>query len=355
MKLVVLTAVGALLAGCRHEASRRERPPLPVKCLAVVRGSWIDRVDLRGLVTAAPDKHAMVAAQVGGRITKLLVFEGDSVRAGTVIAELERQPLDDVLAQAEAQVAQADIAVQNADGARRRAEHLVETGVGSRQQLDDAMARHQTAVAAAAAARAAAAVSRRSVRRTAVTSPIPGVVIRILRRPGELVDGTAATVLAEVADPTDLDLTATAGAADVVRLSRGQQATVRFALLGNDPVDAEVRAVAPAVDSITGLGSVRLALRPKTTLPIGVYGEASIVIGERSKVLTLPTTALRTGADGTPEAVLCEDGHARTRSLRVGGRLPDRVEIVDGVRDGDRVVADAPVGIADGASIQVLP
>lgn len=355
MKLVALVAAGGLLAGCAHDAAPRERPPLPVRCVAVSREPWTDRVDLRGLVTAAPDKHAMVAAQVGGRITKLLVSEGDSLRAGSVIAELERQPLDDVLAQAEAQVAQAEVAVESSEISRRRAEHLVETGVGSRQQLDDATARHQTAVSAAAAARAAAAVSRRGVKRTAVTSPIPGVVIRIFRRPGELVDGTAATVLAEVADPSDLELTATAGAADVVHLSRGQRATVRFALLGDDQVDAEVRAVAPAVDSITGLGSVRLSLRPKSTIPIGVYGEASIVVGERSNVLTLPSTALRTGAGGTPEAVLCGAGRARTRSLRVGARLADRVEIVDGVRDGDRVIGDAPVGIADGAPIRVLP
>lgn len=355
MKIGAFVIALALLDGCNRQAPARERPPLRVACITVTRQSWTDRIELRGVVTAAPDKHAMVAAQVAGRITKLLVSEGDAVRAGTVIAEIERQPLDDVLAEAEARVAQADVAVENADAARRRAEHLVETGIASRQQLDDATARHQTAVSAAVAARAAAAVSRRSVRRTAVTAPLAGVVIRIFRRPGELVDGTAATVLAEIADPADLELTATAGAADVMRLSRGQAASVGFAVLGDERVEAVVRAVAPAVDSISGLGTVRLSLRPRSSVPIGVYGEASVVIGERAGVVTLPSGALRTGADGAPEAVVCDGAHAKARAVHVGGRQGARVEIVEGVREGERVVAEAQVGVVDGAPIQEVP
>jgi RND family efflux transporter MFP subunit len=254
------------------------------------------------------------------------VNEGDHLDKGAEIAEIERQPLDDVLVQSEAQVKQADVAVANAEIARKRAYRLVETGVAARQQLDDATARYEMAVSAATAARAAAAVSRRSVMRTSVASPIAGVVIRILRRTGELVDGTAMTPVAEVADPDALELTASSGAADIVRLARGQHAEVHFEILGDAGVDGEVRAVAPAVDPITGLGAVRLGLRPKGRLPMGVFGEASVAVGERSNVITLPAGALRTGPDGRPEAVVCHAGKAKTRSLRVGRRLSDRVE-----------------------------
>ncbi len=354
LAIVALLVTG--LVGCKHPETSHDPPKVRVTCIPAVSGPWTDRIDLRGLVSAAPDKHAMVSAQVAGRITKLLVREGDHLDKGAIIAELERQPLDDVLVQSEAQVVQADVAVKNAEVARQRAEHLVETGVGSRQQLDDATARYQTAVSAATAARAAAAVSRRSVTRTSVASPIAGVVIRVLRGTGELVDGTSATSVAEVADPESLELTASSGAADIVRLARGQHADVRFSILGDAGVDGEVRAVAPAVDPITGLGAVRLGLTPRATrLPMGVFGEASVVIGTRSSVVTLPAGALRTGPDGRPEALVCEAGKAKTRSLRVGGRLPDRVEIVEGVAAGERVVADAALGLEDGAAIEVAP
>ncbi|CAN5925386.1 N/A [soil metagenome] len=352
----IIAGLLVALAACKHAEPARERPRARVTCVPVSSGPWTDRVDLRGLVTASPDKHALVAAQVAGRITKLLVLEGDRLEKGASIAELERQPLDDLLVQSEAQVTQADVAVKNAEVARQRAEHLVETGVGSRQQLDDATARYQTALSAATAARAGAAVSRRSVTRASVASPIAGVVIRILRRTGELVDGTAATAVAEIADPDALELTASSGAADIVRLARGQHADVRFAILGDAGADGVVSAVAPAVDPITGLGAVRLGLTPRETrLPMGVFGEASVAIATRSNVVTLPAGALRTGPDGRPEAMVCDAGLAKARPLRVGGRTADRVEILEGVVAGERVVADAALGLEDGAAIEVLP
>lgn len=344
------------LVACNHAPPAREPPKVRVTCVRALAETWTDRVDLRGLVSAAPDKHALVSAQVAGRITSLVVQEGDQIAHGGIIAEIEHAPLEDVLVQSEAQVAGTDIAVKNAEVARARAEHLVETGVGARQQLDDANARYQTALSAATAARAAAALSRRNVSRTSISSPIDGVVVRILRRPGEVVDGTVTTPVAEIADPTALELTASSEAADIVRLARGQHADVRFVILGDAGVDGEVRAVAPAVDPMTGLGAVRLTLMPKTTrLPMGVFGEASIAVGTRENVVTLPAAALRTGADGKPEAVVCDGGKAKVRPLHVGGRSHERVEIIEGVAAGELVVADAALGLEDGAAIEIVP
>lgn len=342
--------------GCRSPDPAPPTQRVHVACVSATSQPWTDSVDVRGLVSATPDRHAMVSAQVSGRITKLLVREGDHLEKGSVVAELERQPLDDVLVQSEAQVAQADVAVSNAELARSRAEHLVETGVVARQQLDDANARYRTAVSAAIAARAAAAVSRRSVSRTSVASPIAGAVIHLLRGTGELVDGTSSTAIVEVADPESLELAASSGAADIVRLARGQHADVRFAVLGDAGVLGEVRAIAPAVDPITGLGAVRIALMPKETpLPIGVFGEANITIATRPNVVTLPTSALRTGPDGRPEAVVCAGDVAKARAIRVGGRTGERVEVVEGVAAGERVIVDGALGLEDGTPIEVTP
>ncbi len=356
MKIMTLLVLTGALAACKPNEASHEVPAVRVTCIAAKSGPWTDRVDLRGLVSAAPDKHALVSAQVPGRITKLLVREGDHLAKGGVIAELEHQPLDDVLIQSEAQVSQADAAVKNAEVARQRAEHLVDTGFGSRQQLDDANARYKMAVASATAARAGSAVSRRGVSRASVTSPIDGVVLRVFRRTGELVDGTSATAVAEIADPDALELTASPGAADIVRIARGQRAEVRFAILGDAGVLGEVRAIAPAVDPITGLGTVRLGLVPRETqLPIGVFGEASISVGTRENVVTVPSEALRTGADGRPEVVVCDGSKARTRALQVGGRASGLVEIIDGLVSGERVVSDGALGLEDGAAIGVAP
>lgn len=356
MSVVRIVAILAVIAACSRPTPVHEATKVHVTCIRATEEVWTDRVDLRGLVTATPDKHALVSAQVAGRITKLLVQEGDPLAAGAAIAELERQPLDDVLVQSDSQVAQADIEVKNTELARERAQHLFDTGIGSRQQLDDATARNQTAKASATAARASATIARRSVTRTSVASPIGGVVLRILRRTGEVVDGTPATPVAEIADPDALELTASSNAADIVHLNRGQHADVHFAILGDAGVDGEVHAVAPAVDPITGLGVVRVRLIPKATrLPIGVFGEATVAIGTRPNVVVLPAAALRTGANGKPEAVACIGGKAETRALRIGQRLGNRAEIVDGVTAGELVVADAALGLESGTPIEIAP
>ena len=69
----------------------------------------------------------------------------------------------------------------------------------------------------------------------------------------------------------------------------------------------------------------------------------------------IPAAALRTGPDGSPEALVCDGAKAVTRPLRVGGRTRDRVEILAGVVAGERVVADAALGLEDGAAIEVAP
>src|SRR5262249_37027598 len=150
--------------------------------------------------------------------------EGDHVTAGQPVARVDDSVLVDQAHEARAALEKAQAERRNADATHARTERVFQHGIAARQEVDDAATRAATARAAENEAGAIAQRARRQVERATVRSPIAGVVVRLLRRPGELVDGTPATPVVEVADPTQLELVADATASDLVRLARGAHA-----------------------------------------------------------------------------------------------------------------------------------
>ncbi len=347
--------LGALaLAGCHSTASTEHEPamlPAMVHCEPLTRARVEDLRTLRGNVVPQPDHDATVSPQVSGRILRVLVREGDEVRADAVIAEIESQPLHDALTQARAQLTTARAQEHNASVGLTRSQRLFDRGIAARQEVDDATARLGESGAAVSAARAAVDVATRNVARASVRAPIAGTVVRVLRRAGELVDGTPATPVLEIADPSALEFLATAAPLDLVALQRDQPATLRFDALRELTFAASVRAIAPAIDAASGLGSVRLALAPSNRRPpLGLYGTAAVAVGAHDAVLA-PAGALR-GASGATEVVVCDGANARVRVVEVGQRTGDRAEITRGLTGMEQVATGSTVlGLVDGAAI----
>jgi RND family efflux transporter MFP subunit len=312
-----------------------------------------DTVEIRGTVAPLPDRDAQVSAQVPGRVVRLLVREGDRVTVGQLLAKLDDGPLVDDLHAAEAALAKTRVEVRNAEATSARVERVYEHGIAAKQEVDDARARAQSAGATSSEAEAAARRAQRQVERAAIPSPLPGVVVRLLRRPGELVDGTPATPIVEVADPSRLELVADVPASDLVRLQKDQTAEVAISALPGAPLTAKVAAVSPSVDRATGLGVVRLALPEGSHLPIGVLGTAHVQVGAARTSVGVPSPAVRSGTGAEVEVVLCgADGHAHVRRVPRGVSMGGRTE-TPGLEAGQRVVVSPVIGLGDGEPIEI--
>jgi multidrug efflux pump subunit AcrA (membrane-fusion protein) len=180
-------------------------------------------------------------------------------------------------------------------------------------------------------------------------------VVRIFRRPGELVDGTPATPIVEVADPSRLELDADATAGDLVLLRKGQQADLTVGALPGASWTGTVSAVSPAVDRATGLGVVRVELdladRPRP--PIGVLGTVRVNAGQPRQTVVVPKEAARSGLGAEMEVVLCgADGLAHVRRFPRRAARGDAVEVV-GLPVGQAVVVEPVLGIADGEPLEI--
>ena len=234
---------------------------LQVRCVPVAPESLTRTITLRGVVEVAPGFHALVAAQTAGRLTSVRVQEGQHVQSGAVLAEVDARQASDAALQAQAALAGTEAAVQNAKVSAERTTRLFEHGIAARQEVDDANARLLATRATADGARAALEVARRSVSFATVRAPMSGVVLRTFRAPGDLVDGTPATPVVEVGDPSKLNLLSNAAPNELVQLIIGQHGVARFEALPGRIWNLEVKTIAPMIDTTTGVGLVRLAFK----------------------------------------------------------------------------------------------
>lgn len=347
-----------LLCGCHRGESESEQPsgPKKVKCAPVERRPVSDLVELRGTVSPLPDRDAQIAPQVAGRILKVLVREGDKVTAGQVVAQIDSAPLADEAKQADAVLAKARAEGKNAQTTLARVERVFEHGIAARQEVDDASARAASAKAAEAEAEAVAQRAHRQLERANVRSPLAGVVLKLMRHTGELVDGTPATPVVEVGDPSKLELLSDAPAQDLVRLAPGDTATVSVAALPDRSFKGTVAIVAPAVDRATGLGTVRIALdlTGGPAPPVGVYGTARITSGKPHDALVVPAAALRSAIGADAEIVVCgADNVAHVRKIHRGVAQGGSVEVSGEIKLGERVAVEPVLGISDGDALEV--
>ncbi len=373
--LAVLTAT----SGCRREAaaegpeqaeSAGRGAPRRVRCAPLEARAVRAQVILHGTVAPLPDRDAQIAPQVTGRIVEVLVREGDRVTRGQPLARIEDAALADQVKQAGAQVAKAAAETNLARTTRDRVARVVERGIAARQELDDAQARLATAQAGETEARASSGIAARQLERATVRSPLGGVVLKLFRKTGELVDGTPATPVIEVGDPTHLELVATATAADLVQVHARDAAVVTLPALPDLAVRGTVAAVSPAVDRATGLGSIRIALETRAgpLPPVGVTGVARIETGGAHRATLAPAAALRAALGDDAEVVVCgADRRAHVVRVQSGARTDTTsgalVEIRAPGGDGGagtfsagaRVAIEPVLGLADGDALEPVP
>jgi HlyD family secretion protein len=351
VKRAPLLVCALVVAGCRHAAAEREEPiPVEVHCVAAARTSITVTETLRGRVAAPPGGDLPVASQVQGRVVRVLVHEGDRVGAGAIVAVIDDTASRDALRQADAAVVQARAAEANANATLERTRQLVARGIAAKQELDDATARADQAQAAVNAAVAASDLAQRTLGRVQVRSTFDGVVTRVWRGAGALVDGTAATPIVQLAASALAELDVDVTDRQLVGIEAGQAARITLAT-GGEPLAGTVRARSTALDPATGLGFVRIGIDGSPPVTLGVFGTATVEVGKRDGVLVVASEAMRGAVADGAELVVCKEGKAEVRTVKVGWRDERQVEITEGLAEGEHVATDHVLGLETGAPI----
>lgn len=360
--LLAVAIVGCQTSDARHEeAAADAEPVVSVTTAPVVRTTlhgyvtgW-GRVEPESATASSPPASAAIAAPVAGFIAAIRCTEGERVRKGAILFQLDSRV--------------ADVAVQRAQEAVRYAESVV----ARQEQLGPGQATSQRAYQDAQQQLAttrnelnAAQVQRRLLD---VPAPIDGTIVRINAKLGNAIDPS--TILAEMIDLTRLVVNASVRSVDAALVKRGQSVTLTAGAALAAPSDAPEgspssdRAGAPTeaatveylgaqVDPTTDTVLVRSRLPRSSSLRPGQYVSVRILTEERPNQLAVPAESIVRGANGAEVALVQGDMAVRTpvtTGLTEGGMI--QIE-GDGVREGMTVVVQGAYGLLPKTRIQVI-
>jgi HlyD family secretion protein len=379
-KRLVLVLV---LLGAAALATAVLRPrPVSVETGTVARGPLQVSIEEEG-ETRIHHRY-VTAAPVAGRLERITLHPGDAVAAGEVVAHLDPAPLDPrSRQQAEARLAAAQASQREADALVRseraaldqarktlqRVERLARDKVIAADELDAARttakaaestleAARQRAQAAGfdvANARAALLEGAGSGESVPVLAPVDGRVLRVCEECEKVVP--AGTPLLELGDPGEMEVVVDVLSTDAVQIQPG--VPMLFDAGDGKLLRGRVRTVEPSgFTKVSPLGVEEQRVNVIGDLvdrPPGLGDrfrvEAQIVVWESNDVLQVPAGALF--RDGESWAVfILEEGRARRRPVRIGHRNPDAVEILDGLKAGERVIVHPSDAIEDGVRVE---
>jgi len=316
---------------------------LPVRTQALTRG-----LPVSGTLKAV--NAAFVKARVAGELQQFTVREGDSVKAGQLIARIDPAEYEARLRQAQQQ---ADAAQAQIDIAQRQYDNnkaLVDQGFISRTALDTSLANLNAARASHQASVAAADVARKSTADTRLLAPINGQVAQRLAQPGERVAVDARIV--EIVDLSRLEVEAALSAADSVDVRVGQEATLRVEGLAQ-PVTARVARINPSTQAGSRSVLVYLGLAAGSGLRQGLFAQGTLGTAQLT-ALAVPVSAVRTDKP-SPYVQVVEQDRIVHRTVTLGERGEaggQPMVAVGGVAENTTVLAGTVGTLREGTQVK---
>lgn len=351
----LFVAVGGLTAalpsGCR-DASRTDalrqtgRPTLTVRAIHPVTRMWPRALHATG--TIAPWQEVVIGSEVGGlRLLRRWVEEGDWVKKGQLLMELNPGTLEAELSLSRAELAEAEALAAEASLAAGRARALRDTGAISERAVEEALSAEEAGQFRLAAARARMEVQTLRSSYVRIMSPDDGLISSVSAVEGAMVQ--VGEELMRLHRKGRLEWRAEVPGPELSRAFPGQAAILQSK--GIEPVTGRVRMVSPQVDPETRTGIVYVDLEPSDHIRAGLFARGELLLEPR-EALIVPETAILS-RDGYTYVFGLEE--EKVRRIKVAtGRWRDReVEIVAGLGSGTKIVESGVGFLSDGVTVRL--
>jgi membrane fusion protein, multidrug efflux system len=353
VQLIAATAAALFVTGCsKQEQGGPQGGAMPVG-VVVVQAQPVPIVrEASGRLT--PTKAADVRARVPGVLQKRLYKEGSMVKEGEPLVVIDTAPYRASLAQATAQLEQAEASATNAKVAANRNRELAKQNLVSRMQLDDAEALERSTAAQVSAARAQVQTARINLGYATITAPIAGRASQLRVLEGALVGQGEATLLTTVEqiDPmyvyfdqpaTDFERLQRASHSGSVQIASGNLATIRLKRPDGSlydetgTLDFSDYSVNPTTGSVAFRGKIA---NPKQALLPGLYVTVQLTAGTLNKGFKVPQLAVLRDGQGPYVLVAGPDNMVAQKRVETVSVVGNDWIIASGLADGDKVIVD---------------
>lgn len=338
--------------------------PTSVEVVPVSTSSISAQVRAFGTIQA--QDIVSVNPQVSNRVTRIHADLGDSVRAGQVLAKIYDVPFQDEYEQALAQLRQSESTFRRDSTQFVRQERLFETGSISSMEFDEARANYANSRASLEAARASLTQSRENLANTEIKSPVNGVVLSRMIAEGDIAS-TGETAF-EIANLVGYETRLFLPMDDWDAMTIGQEVELRLSNRQDIIARGNVSRISPRLNPATGLGEVVVSLTEVTPrLRQGALAESRITLETRENTLVIPRTAMIEKVDTyiEPETNTVElrrsysvfvaqgDTIATQKDLTLGLEQGERIEVLDGLEEGDKLIVTGHSSLRDNGRIRI--
>jgi multidrug efflux pump subunit AcrA (membrane-fusion protein) len=392
--IVILALAGAISCARKQEPAATTAPVVQGVRIETVAQQTVDE-SYEAVGTVRAKNSAIVSSKVMGNIVAMKVREGDTVRAGQVLVEIDsreariqtqksgaglvemRGGLDEVdrsIKAAESSQTAAEANRRLAASTLRRYQQLLDRQSISPQEFDEVRARHEVADAEAERAgrllQSLGAKRRQALARidqakadvagsqvyssfTRIAAPINGVVVSKQADAGYM--AAPGAPLLTIESGSDYRLEAAVQESQINKIHLRDQVRVLIDALGQQELAGTVVEIVPASDpaSRTYLVKISIAL-PSGNQPVihsGLYGKARFITGQVQAV-TIPQKAVIERGQLTSVYVVDQAGIARMRLVKTGKTYHDRVEALSGLKEGEQSVVDGVEAVNDGSRVR---
>jgi RND family efflux transporter MFP subunit len=355
--LIAFSVMRALSARKAQQDSVAQASAAKLQSLVELAQTDVVRAQTRELAQGLPISgslkavnSAVVKARAAGELQGLTLREGDTVKAGQVIARVDAT---EYLARVQQAQQQADAAKAQIDIAQRQFDNnkaLVEQGFISRTALDTSLNNLEAAKATHKAALAAVNMNRKTLDDTVLRAPISGVVAQRLAQPGERVAVDAHVV--EIVDLSQLEMEATLSGADSVDVRVGQDAMLQVEGTSR-PVRAKVARINPSAQAGSRSVLAYLAIADATGLRQGLFAQGTLATAQTS-ALSVPLSTVRTDKPA-PYVQVVENNQVAQRTVEMGLRGESGNEImvaVSGLAPGALVIRGNVGPLREGTAVK---
>ena len=378
-QLFVIPIAVWLLTSCggeQHANQGEELAPVAVTTATVDTVDWPSVYEATGTVRARTT--ATLSAKVMGYVREVTVDAGDHVNKGQLLVRLDSRDLDAAYQRAKAgleEARSATVEVANAihaakaqldlaQATHRRMKDLFDKKSISDQEFDEvsaklrmAEANHQMALSKREQLSKKIQQAEQGVRAAAVmksyaeiTAPFSGMVTSKMVEPGNL--AAPGTPLLRIEQAGVYRLEAQVEESRLPHVRVGQKVEVELEALDRS-TPARVSEIVPAVDAASRAFLVKINLSRIPRLRSGLFGKARFETGARQVVAVPPDAVLTQGQ--LQSVFVVENGRARGRLVTLGSRWDDEFEVLSGLSSGETIVTPIPVGLVDGAPVEVRP
>ena len=321
-----------------------------------VEAAAVGRRDLAPVFTFSANLEAVwsteVSTKADGRIDKLFVEEGDRVTAGMVLARLDMNELAAQVMQAEGQVLQAKATLEQNELNFQRMDALYKQNAVSAHTLDSARTQRDLALGGVRAAQGNLILLKTRLDNANILSPLNGVVIRRHVQAGAF--SKAGAAIFTVADVSTLLAKAVVGEAQIAELTLGKSVNVKVDALKGQDFKGRVTRLSPAASVPTRTFTAEVSIpNPGEQIKVGMFANADIVGQERKNVLAVPESALVMREDQKTVFVVAEENRVVQKVLKLGDAAGGYVEVLSGVKEGERIIVAGQHKLKDGASIRL--